>query len=375
MGSVRVAIVGVGNCAASLVQGVEYYRDADPSARVPGLMHVSSATTTCATSSSSPRSTSTPRRSAATCPRPSSPARTTPSRSPTCRRWTSPCSAATPSTASASTTARPSRSPTRPPVDVVQALRDARVDVLICYLPVGSEQAAKFYAQCAIDAKVGFVNALPGLHRRHAGVGREVPRRRASRSSATTSRARSARPSRTASWPSCSRTAASSWTAPTSSTSAATWTSRTCWSATACESKKISKTQAVTSNMEHDLGHPQRAHRPVRLRAVARRPQVGLRPPRGPRLRRRPAEPRVQARGLGQPQQRRRHHRRAALRQDRHGPRRGRPGAPGQHVLHEVPAEAGPRRHRRPRARGVDPRRGRPASTPPPRPRPPRSEP
>src|SRR3954470_11296256 len=40
MGSVRVAIVGVGNCAASLVQGVECYKDADPSARVPGLMHV-----------------------------------------------------------------------------------------------------------------------------------------------------------------------------------------------------------------------------------------------------------------------------------------------------------------------------------------------
>ena len=40
MGSVRVAIVGVGNCAASLVQGVEYYKDADPQARVPGLMHV-----------------------------------------------------------------------------------------------------------------------------------------------------------------------------------------------------------------------------------------------------------------------------------------------------------------------------------------------
>src|SRR4051795_3388203 len=40
MGTVRVAIVGTGNCAASLVQGVEYYRDADASARVPGLMHV-----------------------------------------------------------------------------------------------------------------------------------------------------------------------------------------------------------------------------------------------------------------------------------------------------------------------------------------------
>ena len=40
MGSVRVAIVGAGNCASSLVQGVEYYKDADPEARVPGLMHV-----------------------------------------------------------------------------------------------------------------------------------------------------------------------------------------------------------------------------------------------------------------------------------------------------------------------------------------------
>ena len=40
MGSVRVAIVGVGNCASSLIQGVEYYRTADPNDRVPGLMHV-----------------------------------------------------------------------------------------------------------------------------------------------------------------------------------------------------------------------------------------------------------------------------------------------------------------------------------------------
>src|SRR4051812_24551181 len=40
MGSVKVAIVGVGNCAASLVQGVEYYRDADETQPVPGLMHV-----------------------------------------------------------------------------------------------------------------------------------------------------------------------------------------------------------------------------------------------------------------------------------------------------------------------------------------------
>src|ERR1700709_2968192 len=39
-GKIRVAIVGVGNCAASLVQGVHYYADADPNAKAPGLMHV-----------------------------------------------------------------------------------------------------------------------------------------------------------------------------------------------------------------------------------------------------------------------------------------------------------------------------------------------
>src|SRR5499426_4818459 len=47
------------------------------------------------------------------------------------------------------------------PVDVVAALRQARADVLVSYLPVGSEQADRFYAQCALDAEVAFVNALP----------------------------------------------------------------------------------------------------------------------------------------------------------------------------------------------------------------------
>jgi myo-inositol-1-phosphate synthase len=47
------------------------------------------------------------------------------------------------------------------PVDVVAALKAAKADVLVCYLPVGSEHAAKFYAQAAIDAGVAFVNALP----------------------------------------------------------------------------------------------------------------------------------------------------------------------------------------------------------------------
>jgi myo-inositol-1-phosphate synthase len=48
-----------------------------------------------------------------------------------------------------------------PAVDVVAALKAAKVDVLVCYLPVGSEEATKFYAQCALDAGCAFVNALP----------------------------------------------------------------------------------------------------------------------------------------------------------------------------------------------------------------------
>src|SRR5207342_832954 len=48
-----------------------------------------------------------------------------------------------------------------PAVDVVQVLKEARADVLVSYLPVGSEEADKVYAQAAIDAGVAFVNALP----------------------------------------------------------------------------------------------------------------------------------------------------------------------------------------------------------------------
>jgi myo-inositol-1-phosphate synthase len=48
-----------------------------------------------------------------------------------------------------------------PVVDVTAALRESGADVLVSYLPVGSEQADRYYAQCAIDAGVAFVNALP----------------------------------------------------------------------------------------------------------------------------------------------------------------------------------------------------------------------
>ena len=161
MGSVRVAIVGVGNCAASLVQGVEYYKDADPASRVPGLMHVqfgdyhvSDIEFVAAFDVDAKKVGldladaigASENNTIKICDVPST--GVTVQRGHTLDglgkyyRQTIEESAAE-------------------PVDVVQALKDSGADVLVSYLPVGSEQADKFYAQCAIDAGVAFVNALP----------------------------------------------------------------------------------------------------------------------------------------------------------------------------------------------------------------------
>ncbi len=161
MGSVRVAIVGVGNCATSLIQGVEYYRDADPDGRVPGLMHVMfgeyhvsdvefvAAFDVDAKKVGFDLSEATQASENNTIKIADVPPMGLPVlRGPTLDglgkyyRETIEESDET-------------------PVDVVQVLKDAKADVLVSYLPVGSEDADKFYAQCAIDAGVAFVNALP----------------------------------------------------------------------------------------------------------------------------------------------------------------------------------------------------------------------
>lgn len=112
----RVAIVGVGNCASSLVQGVEYYADAAPDTRVPGLMHVqfgpyhvSDIEWVAAFDVDAKK------RSARISHMRSWPAKTTPSRSPMYPPPGSSCNAATPWMVWASTTARPSWNPMRSP--------------------------------------------------------------------------------------------------------------------------------------------------------------------------------------------------------------------------------------------------------------------
>src|SRR6187397_2429228 len=161
MAKVRVGIVGVGNCASSLVQGVEYYKDADPAGTVPGLMHVMfgdyhvSDVEFVAAFDVDDKKVGKDLAEAITA-----------SENNTIKIADVPTTGVTVQRGTTldglgkyyRETIEESDSE---PVDVVKTLKDAEVDVLVSYLPVGSEQADKFYAQCAIDANVAFVNALP----------------------------------------------------------------------------------------------------------------------------------------------------------------------------------------------------------------------
>ncbi len=160
-GEIRVAIVGVGNCANSLVQGITYYKDATNDSQIPGLMHpvlggyhikninfvlaldvdakkvgIDLADAIWASENNTIKF-ATVAKTGVTVKR---------------GKTLDGLGRYYKETIKESDTAA---------VDVVAELKSAKVDVLICYLPVGSEEAAKFYAQCAIDAGCAFVNALP----------------------------------------------------------------------------------------------------------------------------------------------------------------------------------------------------------------------
>ena len=161
MSTIRVAIAGVGNCASSLLQGLAYYRDADARDTVPGLMHVDlggyhirdvevvaafdvdSAKVGLDVSKAIFAGQNNTIRFA-----PVEEAGVVVERGPTLDglgryyRQTIEESLAD-------------------PVDVADRLRATRADVLVAYLPVGSDRAQKHYAQACLDAGVAFVNAIP----------------------------------------------------------------------------------------------------------------------------------------------------------------------------------------------------------------------
>ena len=158
---IRLAIAGMGNCASSLVQGIHFYRDADPSDQVPGLMHVElggyhvgdlqlvAAFDVDATKvglDASKALFAEINNTIKFCELPHLGVEV--QRGPTLDgfgeyyRQVAEESAAD-------------------PVDVAAVLRERRVDVLVSYLPVGSEEAQRYYAQACLDAGVAFVNAIP----------------------------------------------------------------------------------------------------------------------------------------------------------------------------------------------------------------------
>src|SRR5215218_1920190 len=161
MTKIRLAIAGVGNCASSLIQGLEYYKDADPSDEVPGLMHVvlggyhirdielvaafdvdaekvglDASKALQAEINNTVTFAEVPHLGVEVL------------RGPTFDGF-------------GEFYRQVAEESPAEPVDVAQVLRDAKADVLVSYLPVGSEDAQRYYAQACLDAGVAFVNAIP----------------------------------------------------------------------------------------------------------------------------------------------------------------------------------------------------------------------
>ena len=158
---VRLAIAGVGNCASSLIQGLAYYKDAQPDDVVPGLMHVElggyhvSDIVPVAAFDVDAVKVGTDLGKAIGAGHNNTlrfaevgELGVTVQRGPTFDGLGKYYREVV------------EESPAEP-VDVAQALRNARAEVLVSYLPVGSEEAQRHYAQACLDAGVAFVNAIP----------------------------------------------------------------------------------------------------------------------------------------------------------------------------------------------------------------------
>jgi myo-inositol-1-phosphate synthase len=160
---VRVAIIGVGNCASAFVQGVQYYRDADPAERVPGLMHVdlggyhvrdiefSAAFDIDADKVGKDLSeaiwagqNNTIRFVREDVPHLGVPVQRGMTHDGLGKYLSQKITKAEGST-----------------VDIAQVLKDTKTDVVVSYLPVGSEQATKWYVEQILEAGCAMVNCIP----------------------------------------------------------------------------------------------------------------------------------------------------------------------------------------------------------------------
>jgi len=159
---IRVAVIGVGNCASSLIQGIYYYRNAKDTEFVPGVMHVNfggyhinDIEVVAAFDVNSNKVGKDVAEAIYVAPNNTTVFAQVPNlgvkvlRGPRLDGVNKYTQQLVPVDIK------------QKEVDVVQALKDAKVDAVINYLPVGSQEATEFYAQAAIDAGCGFVNCIP----------------------------------------------------------------------------------------------------------------------------------------------------------------------------------------------------------------------
>ena len=159
---VRVAIIGVGNCASSFVQGVHYYRDADPHAPVPGLMHVdlggyhvrdvefSAAFDIDVDKVGKDLSEAI-----------FSGQNNTIQFFPDVPKLGVEVQRGMTHDGLGKYLKEKITKAPGPTADIVGILKDTRTDVVVSYLPVGSEQATKWYVEQILEAGCGFVNCIP----------------------------------------------------------------------------------------------------------------------------------------------------------------------------------------------------------------------
>ncbi len=161
MSKVRVGIIGAGNCASSFVQGLEYYRHADPETKVPGLMHVdlggyhisdieiSAAFDIDADKVGKDLSEAIFSGQNNTVKFADVPHMNVPVQRGMTHDGLGKYLSEVITKAPGST------------VDIAQILKDTGTDVVVNYLPVGSEEAVRWYAEQVIDAPCAFVNCMP----------------------------------------------------------------------------------------------------------------------------------------------------------------------------------------------------------------------
>ncbi len=224
MGKVRVAIIGVGNCASSFVQGVQYYRNAEDDEFVPGLMHVNlggyhirDIEFTAAFDIDARKVGQDLSEAIFTYPNNTLKFSDVPRLGVKVERGMT-------HDGLGHYLSKVITKASGPTADITDILRRTKTDVVVNYLPVGSEEATKWYVEQVLERRAPSSTAFRCSSPART-TGRSASAPPGCRSSATTSSRRSVRPSSTACSPASSASAACASSGRASSTSAAIPTS------------------------------------------------------------------------------------------------------------------------------------------------------